>query len=195
MSQVDAGLNTNVKVDEAEAKRIMNDRQLVKVIAALEKVPQETKELIFKMAKKLSEFEIIELFNQQAQDLFNILNTLVKKYTTSKNEKEYNMTGYKFLFETALKANIRWPVDKFTLIILEFASEIYAENEDVFLNMSIPNTKVSIGNEFGLIRSEAFKKLWIILNKHDKDILKENVILLTTYAHSYLYKTVMSKSN
>lgn len=165
-----------------------NEERLNNVIASLDKVLPETKQMIFDMANSMSELEIIQSFNQQAFDLFTLISNIVKRM---KIENEYKVEGYKTIFDSAVKINTKLPVDKFTLIILEFASEIYAENEDCFLNMSIPDAKVNVGNEFSLIRSELFKKLWKILDKKDKLVVKDNVILLTTFAHVYLYKSLL----
>lgn len=169
-----------------------NQAQLSNVIESLERVPQETKEMVLNMALSLPELEIIQLFNQQAFDLFGLLISVTKKFG---KEKEYNVSGYKMLFINALKINARLPLDKFTLIILEYAAEIYAEEEDCFLNMTIPDTEVKFNNEFGLIRSEMFKKLWVVLNDDDKKLLKDSIILLTTYAHVYLYKTLLKNKS
>ena len=168
-----------------------NDEQLERVVQSLEKVPEETKQMVLKMALAMSEREIIQSFNQQAHDLFSLVITITKKFN---KEREYNVSGYKVLFENALKMNAKLPLDKFTLLILEFASEIYAENENCFLEMSIPDKKVNVGNEFGLIRSEMFKKLWVIVGQTDKNNLKENIIVLTTYAHAHLYKTLLASN-
>jgi hypothetical protein len=165
-----------------------NEQRLNNVITSLDRVPQETKQMIFSMTQGMSEQEIIQSFNQKALDLFTLLIIITTKIG---KEDEYKMSGYKNLFDNAIKINAKLPVDKFTLLILEFAAEIYAEEEDCFLNMSIPDTNVNVGNEFGIIRSEMFKKLWVVLNKNDKNLLKENIILLTTFAHTYLYKTLI----
>lgn len=171
----------------------INEERLNKVINSLEKVPSATKELVLeKMALSMSELEIIQSFNQQAHDLFSLLISITKKLN---KEKEYNVSGYKLLFDNTLKFNAKLPIDKFTLLILEFAAEIYAEDENCFLDMAIPDTKVGVNNEFSLIRSEMFKKLWKILENNDKNSLKENIIPLTMYAHAYLYKTLLSKKN
>jgi hypothetical protein len=173
-----------------DSLKTTNEEQINKVIESLERVPQETKELVLKMALSMTELEIIQSFNQQTHDLFALLTVITKKLN---KEKEYNVTGYKILFDNALKFNTKLPLDKFTLIILEFAAEIYEENENCFLEMSIPDAKVTVGNEFGLIRSEMFKKLWVGSDRNDKNSLKDNIILLTTYAHAHLYKTILNK--
>ncbi len=160
------------------------------VIESLERVSQETKEMIFEMAKGMTEMEIIHSFNQKALDLFTLLITIT---TRMGKENEYKVGGYKKLFDSAIKINTKLPIDKFTLIILEFAAEIYAGKENCFLEMSIPDTNVNVGNEFSIIRSEMFKKLWVVLDDNDKNILKDNIILLTTFAHVHLYKTLLSK--
>lgn len=161
------------------------EQQLNNVIRSLDRVKLETKQMIFDIGESMSELEIIQSFNQRAFDLFNILTDLTKKLN---KENDYKVVSYKTLFENAIKINVKLPLDKFTLIILEYAPEIYAENEDCFMTMSVPDTTVHVGNEFSIIRSEMFKKIWTELNQNDKNIVKDNIILLTTFAHAHLYK-------
>jgi hypothetical protein len=59
--------------------------------------------------------------------------------------------------------------------------------------MYMPDTKLESGNEFNLVRSEMWKNIWKILNKHDKEEIKKKFILLTVYAHCFFYKTILSK--
>lgn len=170
-----------------EGKKKAEEKQLKNVIESLEKIPMDTKQMIFDMAAGMTEQEIIQSFNQQSLDMFQ---TLIEITTKLLLEKEYQFVGYKALFDTAVKTNAKLPLDKFTLLILEFAADIYAEKEDCFLKMSIPDKEVNVGNEFGLIRSEKFKKLWITLVDEDKSRLKNDIILLTAYAHTFLYKSL-----
>lgn len=162
--------------------------RLNKVINNLNKIPQETKQMVFNMSCGMTDQEIIQSFNQQSYDLFNIVALVVKKL---KKDNEFKVVGYRAIFDNAIKINNRLPLDKFTLMILEYASEIYEEQEDLFLNMKIPDKDVSAGNEFGIIRSEMFKSIWRLLGTEDKTKIKEIVIPLTTYAHAYLYKTIL----
>lgn len=162
--------------------------RLNKVINNLEKVPLETRQMIFDMSCGMSDLEIIQSFNQQSYDLFTIVAMIVKKLG---KDNEFKVVGYRAIFDNAIKINNRLPIDKFTLMILEYAAEIYAEQEDLFLNMKIPDKDVSAGNEFGIIRSEMFKSLWRLLDTQDKTKIKNILIPLTTYAHSYLYKTIL----
>lgn len=166
----------------------LTQQKLVKVVNALEKVNKDTNSMIISMAKSMSEIEIIRLFNQETQDLFHLLLSITKRL---QKEDKYKVAGYKLLFDNAIKMNSKLPLDKFTLIILEFAPEIYAEDDNCFLNMSIPDSEVSVGNEFGVIRSEMFKNLWKELDGNDKKKIADNVIMLTTYAHAHFYKTVL----
>nr|AEX62884.1 hypothetical protein mv_R679 [Moumouvirus Monve] len=168
-------------------KREQDKIRLNNVIKSLERVNEETNKTVISIAGGMNEIQIIVSFNQVAKDLFNIMSRIVKET----GREECKTDGYKFLFEQAIKINAKLPIDKFTLLILEYAAEIYRQDEDVFLNMTIPDAKVSVGNEFGIIRSEMFKKLWLTLDKRNKKILTDNVILLTTYAHAYLYKTIL----
>jgi len=171
-----------------EKSKIEQER-LNKVIESLDRVPQATKQMVFEMAQSMTDLQIIRSFNQQALDMFNLLDAITKRMN---KEKECNIGGYKALFDNAIKINAKLPLDKFTLLILEFAAEIYAEDENCFLDMTIPDAKVTVGNEFGLIRSEMFKKLWVQLNNNDKNSLKESIIPLTTFANAHLYKTILS---
>lgn len=169
-----------------------DNQQLEIVMQQLEKVNVETKSTIFQMSKGMSEAEIIQSFNQQASYLFNLMIAIIRRLG---KESEYQVSGYKYLFDNAIKINAKLPVDKFTLIVLEFAPEIYREDENCFLNMSIPDKKCSVGNEFGLIRSEMFKNLWKIMSKDDRKAIADSVILLTSYAHAYLYKTILKNKS
>ena len=169
-----------------------NRQKLEKVINALEKVNDETKTLILNMAKSMKEMVIIQSFNQSSLDLFT---EILKITTRLGKEGEYKVGGYKAIFDNAIKINVKMPVDKFTLVILEFAPEIYSENENFILNMPIPDTQVGVANEFSMIRSEKFKNLWKTLGSNEKEILKEKIILLTTYAHAYFYQTVLKQGS
>lgn len=170
----------------------MNNELLNNVVTSLDKVNDETKSMVFSLSKSMSELEIIQTFNQTAFDTFKLIDTISTKMN---KQHECSVKGYKVLFETAIKQNIKIALEKYTLVILEFASEIYKEDEDCFMKMTIPDTKVTVGNEFSIIRSESFKKLWMILNSEDKEDIKNHVILMTTYAHAYLYKTIMKLSH
>jgi hypothetical protein len=167
-------------------------QKLDKVIHSIERVPDETKAMIFQMANSMNEMEIIRMFNQETLDMFACVIKIVKDL---KKEAEYKIPGYKVFFDNAIKINAKMPIDKFTLTILEYAAEIYAQDEDCFLNMSIPDSKLNVGNEFGLLRSELFKKLWIDMNKRQRDEVTNHVLLLTTYAHTHLYKTLLKTTN
>jgi hypothetical protein len=180
------------KSTETQITQQKNLEQIEAVINALERVNPATKEMIFAMAKQMSEVEIIRSFNQQALDMFTLVSIFIKQM--GKEKEGQKIAGYKHLFDNAIKINAKLPIDKFTLIILEFAPEIYEEKEDCFLNMSIPDKDVRVGNEFSIIRSEMFKQLWRSSNDDHKEQIKNKVIPLTTYAHVYLYKTVMQQS-
>ena len=169
-----------------------NQQKLEKVINALEKINSETKTLILNMAKNMKEMVIIQSFNQSALDLFT---EILKITTRLGKEGDYKVGGYKAIFDNAIKINVKMPVDKFTLVILEFAPEIYSENENFILNMPIPDTQVGVANEFSMIRSEKFKSLWKTLESKDKNVLKETIILLTTYAHVYFYQTILKQQS
>lgn len=162
------------------------------VIKALDRVKYETKQMIFEMANSMTEQEIIQSFNQQSLVLFNLMSSISKRIG---KEREVGASEYKLLFDKAIKINAKLPIDKYTLIILEYAPEIYAEDEDCFLKMTIPDTDVSVGNAYGLIRSKMFQTLWKGLCQEDRKKLRECFILLTTYAHVYLYKNLIKKLN
>ena len=163
--------------------------QLEKVFSSLEKVSPDINIEVREMALAMSKAEIVAMFNQFANDLF----TTLLRITISKNvESEYNVTGQKNLFEKSLKLNKQLPIDKFTLVILEFAADIYDGNEEKFLDMEIPDQRVNVNNEFGMIRSEKFKGLWKTMQKTDKVSLHEIVTALTSYAHAFFFKSAMN---
>jgi hypothetical protein len=178
------------KTQQSIDKKLAAQQQLNRVIKALERVDPEINKAVYELSNGMSEMEIVQTFNQHTLDSFNSLINITKKMG---KESIYKISGYKTFFENALKINAMLPIDKFTLIILEFAPEIYDENEEVFLKMTIPDAQIEVSNEFGFIRSELFKQLWLSLNKTDKDSVKDNIILLVTYAQAHLYKTLMKK--
>lgn len=165
-------------------------KKLEKVVEAIEKVPDEIKQLIFEMAQNMTDMDIIQSFNQTSLDFFTTTHKISIKLG---KENDIKVLGYKLLYENALKMNIKLPIDQFTLSILEYAPQIYEQNEEKFLKMKIPDAELQAGNEFTLIRSNQFKNLWIVLDTNDKNDIKEKLILLTTYAHAYIYKTVIKK--
>lgn len=163
--------------------------QLQKVQLALEKVNDQTKQMVYDMATGMSSLEVMQSFNQEVYDFFALLINITRRLRV---DKEYKIDAHNAFFEKAVKTNVSLPIEQFTLIILEFAPEIYIENEECFMNMYIPDTKLEAGNEFNIIRSEHFKELWKKLNLEDKTSLKDKIILLTTYAHTYFYQTIIS---
>lgn len=170
---------------------------LSKVVKALERVSLDTSNMIAGMAKGMTEAEIINHFNQSAKDFFNTTISVTKRMGIA---REYGGEAYLAIFENAIKMNGRMPIDKFTMLILEFAPEIYAEDENCFLDMEIPDRNlnemgapVTSDNEFSLIRSEKFKKLWKILSPADKETIKADIILLTTYAHTYFIYSLLKR--
>ncbi len=53
---------------------------------------------------------------------------------------------------------LKVPVDNFTWFVLEYASEIYKEDEDFFLNKSYNPAKVEVGNDLHLLNQNLLKK-------------------------------------
>lgn len=166
-----------------------NQQLLNNVVAALDRVNDETKQMVFAMSCGMSDVEIIRSFNQQALDAFNMLITIT---TRMKKENECKVGGYKALFDNAIKINAKLPLDKFTLLILEYAPDIYSDRDDVFLTMPVPETSIKVGNEFSIFRSEMFKELWKKMAPTDRDPVRAKIKLLTIYAHAYLYKTILA---
>jgi hypothetical protein len=118
---------------------------------------------------------------------------------SDKTKIDCGIKGYRQLFDIAISVNVFMAIDKFALIVLEFAPEIYSENDNCFLSMVIPDTNVNFGtgsgNAFGVIRTQAFKDMWIKLGTmkgglHDRDILKADVMELTCHAHAYFIKSI-----
>ena len=96
--------------------------KMARIADALAKVKPEINQNIWEMARSLSEEEIIQFFNQTALDFFTFAIDGTRKMG---KEREYGFAGYMRLFESALGMNKIVPIDQFTVIILEFAPEIY----------------------------------------------------------------------
>lgn len=168
--------------------------KIQRVVKSLESVNEETKKYVMDLSECLLKEEIVTMFNQYALDFFNDLTQISYEVDSSKAKI---FTSYSLLYETSLNLKKNLPLEKFTLTILEHADKIYMQEEEHFLEMDIPNKEINIGNnknEFGIIQSDEFKKLWKKLGEDNKSIIKDKVILLTTYAHAYLYK-ILQESN
>ena len=163
--------------------------KLQKVVDSLNKVSPEINQLAFAMSNSMSDLILVNLFNQTALDLFGAIDGITK---SNPNGPKCDISTHKLFFDQAIKINNKLPIDKFSINILEFADYIYSEDDAYFLQMTIPDGKLSLGTEFNLIRSETFKQLWLSLSDNDKTELKEKIILLTSYAHAFFYKTVMN---
>ena len=168
------------------------ENKMEKIAEALATVDSRINQAMYETAQNMQHYEITNLFNQAALDFFNLAISITHK---KKLNNEYNFSGYMKLFETALKINVDLPIDRFTMIILEFAPDIYNENEKIFLDMEIPDGKINVGNEFDIIRSKEFQKLWKILNQTEKEDVKEKIVSLTTYAHIFFYRLLIDKQS
>lgn len=66
--------------------------RLIKVVNALEKINPEIQQMILDMARQMTTMEIIQLFNQQALDLFN---TMIEITREIGQEKKSNLVDTK----------------------------------------------------------------------------------------------------
>lgn len=169
------------EIEKAEQRATM-----INVIKALSTVKDSTKTMIRNIAKGYSEVEIVTKFNQSGKDFFVLLNRL----TVESGREDLGVKGYEKLFNHAISIRKDWPIDKFTLMILQFAPQIYNEDEQFFLSVEIPDQSVRINNEFGIIKTEAFKELWLTTSASNKEALKKACLLLVTFAHAYFVKMI-----
>lgn len=180
------------KNKDDEALRYTEEK-MNQVIIALEAVSSATIQTILDVAKTTPESEVIQYFNQSANDLFTELIRIMKKYNFS--DKHYNIAGYQNLFNNAISVNVKLPIDKFTLTILLHAADIYDQNEQNFLDMKIPDTQIKVGNEFAVLSSGIFKEMWRKISKSDRESLKDVVISLTMHSHTYFIQKLMMVQN
>lgn len=159
-------------------------QRLEEVAAALQRVPQETCQALYDHSRQMTTTDIIRTFNQKSRDLFALLIEIALK-----NKIPQTIKSYQMMFENAISVNSKLPIEKFTLVILKYAPEIYTEEEDHFLKMTVPDAQVSVGNAYGIIRSESFRNIWLSADADYQARIKECVVLLTTYAQMYLYKS------
>jgi hypothetical protein len=166
-----------------------NKEKLENVVNELNKLDIELKETVLFFAKESTQDEIIKSFNQGALDTFDEIMRIIRIKGV---ESQYKISVYRDHFLKAVKVNYLLPIDKFTLVILEFALSIYKRDETLFLDMTIPDTQLDRKNEFSIIRSEEFKKLWKTLNDEQKTSIWDKVEDMTRNAHMYFYKTILS---
>lgn len=167
---------------------------LNKIINGLNKVDNETNNDIMKMSKSMNSSEIISNFNQRSLDFFNDVITITK----NRNKlKESGFEVYLHFLHQAIKADAKMPIDQFSMVVLEFASAIYDQDENLFLDMHIADSQIEGqfgNNEFSIIKSEKFKNLWRELNQDEKKVIKDHMIDLTISAHAYFFKTASQYS-
>jgi hypothetical protein len=161
---------------------------LNKILNSLKNVDPKIDQMVLNISKKMSEMEIIRNFNQFTIDLFNLIYEITNAAGV---EKYVKIKSYKVLLESALKVNVKLPIESFTWFILEFAPKIYSEDEDYFLEKQYDHDKVEVGNEFSFINSNSFKEMWKTLDDENKKKIKNAFLMTTTYAHAYFYKTIM----
>lgn len=160
------------------------------VLSALKRVDAKNVAMINQLAKTKSFDEIISQFNQNALDAFNALHRITVHMGC---ESTCKISAYLNLFKDAISMDSKMPLDRFTLTILEYAPEIYAQNDEVFLNMAVPDVKIGVANEFNVFRSQMFKDLWRNMSAPNRHIIRQRILLLTTYAHTFLCKTLFSQ--
>lgn len=170
------------EIAKAEQTQALND-----VKTAILSLEPGINQMIGKMIEKMPDSVIIQRFNQAAQDFFALLTRFITK---TGNPDAYNLRGYVNLFNHAIENRPDWPIDKFTLMILKFAPQVYNEDDDFFVNIEVPETQVKVTNEFGIIRTEMFKQLWLKAPESDRKLVRASCKLLTTYAHAYFASKV-----
>lgn len=170
----------------------MSDKEqtekLEKVLRSLSKVNPDTHKMVLGLAEQLTELQIIQAFNQFSLDLFQTITAMVNEMGW---EREIKFTGYSLLLENALKINVKLPIDNFTWFVLEYAPKIYSQEEDFFMNKHYNAAKVGVGHEFSFVTSEPFKAKWKLLNKEQKETIKDKFIMVTIYAHVYFFKVIL----
>lgn len=171
-------------------KKSSSTPDILIIADSLKRVNDKTTNIILEMSQQMSNNEVISLFNQAALDFFQ---TLLRITQAMGKENEYGITKYLSLFRTAADMNKRLPIEKFTTTILEYAAEIYAEDETTFLDMEIPDTEVGSGNEFNIIRSGKVKELWKAGSRENKELVKEKIIALTTWCHVYFIQKIVEQ--
>lgn len=180
------------EVSNAVSKNTNKEAALEAVSKTLTtKISSKMNKLIMGLAKEMPGTEVIRSFNQASLDFFNIM---IKITTKVDKLDDFKMDSYLSLMERAIKVNHKIGVEKFTLAVLEYADGIYAENEDYFMDLEIKDTEVTeVGsaNEFSVIRTANFKRLWKILEKKDRKKIREAIIQCTTFAHVYFFQEIL----
>ena len=184
-------LKSIVNPTEDNTAALEREKSLEEVTIELGKTKEEDRNNAIDAAKVLTQDEVIQQFNQSAVKLF----TDAYNITVNRGkEREYKIGGYKFLYEKAVKMNKETPIDQFTLIILKYATDIYARNAEKFLKMDIPDEiklESDKKNEFELIHSAEFKNLWRTLTLIEKDTIISTIVEMTQFAHIFFIQKIL----
>lgn len=162
----------------------------VLVAQVLSDLPNELKSMATEMAHSMSDVEIVMRFNQMITSLFTLI---INKTKPLPNYKEFNFEIYFKLLEKSISINTSFPIERFCLIMLIFAPQIYEKNENFFMNYNL-NAHIKVSqNEFSIFESQKFKDLWHTLDVDAKNKFIDDFTLLTIFAHTYFLQRVAKK--
>jgi hypothetical protein len=128
--------------------------------------------------------EIVNNFNLQLEELFNIIETI---YSTDMIKR------YKLMVSTVIKINAIKLIEQYVIHALEFADKIYNKDESFFYEHTEDEIKLKLGktklrkelHETSVVEVLNLKKVWQTLDNETKDIVWEYFQLLTYYAQEY----------
>ena len=178
----------------------ISEEQLQEMVNVLSKLPKEIKLHNKKLAETTSRQDIISTFNQYVIDFFDLLIKIIDKVNEKANTKEnYGAESYKMVFEQALTFGAHLPIDNISSRLLLVADKIYNNDEQFFLNFELKESvdiQLDKNNnnksyKFDIFDSDKFKELWKQLKPSYREKLFEKLILLTTYAHAYVFKLLI----
>jgi hypothetical protein len=128
--------------------------------------------------------EIVNNFNLQLEELFNIIENI---YT------DENIKRYKLMVKTVIKLNAIKLIEQYIIHAVPFAEHIYKKDESFFINQTVDDVREKIGqtklrkelHENSVVEVLKLKNIWSIVDNDIKDIVWEYFQLLTFYAQEY----------
>jgi len=178
---------SNQKHDYKVQNKEPNQQEIFQWITeAIGRTPEKYKILASDIASKNGEDVLAINFNNYGADFLSTMEKLSYKYNSG-----IQTATYIRIFNEAKKANILLPIDNGSKTILIFVDKIFNVDVDFFLSME--NKQIDVpdnasNTNFSFLRSEQFRTMWLKLTSEEQSMLKQKLIVMTTYALAYFKK-------
>jgi hypothetical protein len=147
---------------------------------------------------------LIKTFNNLSIDFFDFIISVSKNLQNCDPKLVTEFNHYKILYQTALKADAKLPIEHFCAEIIvtrpdqeiAYKQYIYNGDDDYFLGINVKdNVQINVSDEYALINPGKLKKIWVLVSDNIKQEIKNKLINLTFVADQYYTTFLISACN